>query len=61
MDEKSDCSRKPDIKQPDSLPRLLNLVHEATRRKYYSRRTEQAYVHWIKRLIYFHGKYAATR
>jgi integron integrase len=26
------------------------------RRKYFSRRTEQAYVHWIRRFIFFHGK-----
>jgi len=37
-------------------PRLLDQVHEAIRRRYFSRRTEQAYVHWIRRFIYFHGK-----
>jgi integron integrase len=37
-------------------PRLLARVHEAIRVRHYSRRTEEAYVHWIKRLIYFHGK-----
>lgn len=37
-------------------PRLLDLVHEAIRRRYFSRRTEEAYVHWIKRFIYFSGK-----
>jgi integron integrase len=31
-------------------------VHEAIRRRYYSRRTEEAYVQWIKRFIYFCGK-----
>ncbi len=44
---------------PDSeigRPRLLQRVHEAIRVRHYSRRTEEAYVHWIKRLIYFHGK-----
>jgi len=56
MDEKSEVSRQADIKKADSPPRLLTLVHEAIRRKYYSRRTEEAYVHWIKRFIYFHGK-----
>jgi integrase len=56
MDEKSEGSRSADIKKAGSSPRLLTLVHEAIRRKYYSRRTEQAYVHWIKRFIYFHGK-----
>jgi len=33
-------------------PRLLEQVHEAIRRKYFSRRTEETYVHWIKRFMY---------
>ena len=37
-------------------PRLLVRVRESIRRKHYSIRTEQAYVDWIKRFIYFHGK-----
>ena len=37
-------------------PRLLDLVRDAIRRKHYSDRTERAYVHWIKRFIYFTGK-----
>ena len=37
-------------------PRLLQRVHEAIRVRHYSRRTEEAYVHWIRRFIYFHGK-----
>lgn len=37
-------------------PRLLDQVHQAIRRRYYSRRTEEAYVHWIKRFIYYSGK-----
>ena len=37
-------------------PRLLDQVRETIRRKYYSRRTEEAYVHWIKRFVYFYGK-----
>ena len=36
-----------------NAPRLLDLVRDAIRRKHYSNRTEQAYVHWIKRFIYF--------
>jgi integrase len=35
---------------------LLEQVHIASRRRYFSRRTEEAYVHWIKRFIYFTGK-----
>jgi len=34
-------------------PRLLELVRDAIRRRHYSRRTEQTYIHWIKRFIYF--------
>lgn len=37
-------------------PRLLDRVREAIRRKHYSRRTEETYVHWIKRFIYHYGK-----
>lgn len=37
-------------------PRLLEQVHETIRRLHYSRRTEEAYVHWIRRFIYWSGK-----
>jgi len=37
-------------------PRLLDLVRDRIRVKHYSLRTEQAYVQWIKRFIFFHGK-----
>jgi site-specific recombinase XerD len=37
-------------------PRLLDLVRGAIRRRHYSRRTEETYVHWIKRFIYFSGR-----
>ena len=37
-------------------PRLLDQLHNAIRRRYFSRRTEKAYVHWIKRFIYFNDK-----
>jgi len=43
-------------RRSEGAPRLLDQVHEAIRRKYFSRRTEQAYAHWIRRFIYFHGK-----
>jgi integrase len=49
-----------EISAPDTLrgekPRLLWQVHEAIRRLHYSRRTEDAYVHWIKRFIFWSGK-----
>lgn len=41
---------------PAEPPRLLDLVRDAIRRRHYSPRTEETYVHWIKRFIYFHGK-----
>ena len=37
-------------------PRLLDRVREAIGSRHYSRRTEKAYVHWIRRCIFFHGK-----
>jgi len=37
-------------------PHLLGQVHEAIRRRYFSRRTEDAYVHWIRRFIHFSGR-----
>src|SRR5262245_271432 len=37
-------------------PRLLDRVRHALGTRHYSRRTEKAYVHWIKRYIFFHGK-----
>ena len=36
-------------------PRLLDRVRTAMRMRHMSRRTEQAYVFWIKRYILFHG------
>jgi len=37
-------------------PKLLDRVRDRIRLKHYSLRTEEAYVHWIKRFIFFHGK-----
>ncbi len=37
-------------------PKLLDQVHEVIRMRHYSRRTEKAYVGWIRRFILFHGK-----
>ena len=36
-------------------PRLLTRVRRAIRLRHYSRRTEKAYVGWIKRFIFFNG------
>ena len=37
-------------------PRLLDRVRAALRIRHYSRRTEKAYVAWIRRYILLHGK-----
>ena len=37
-------------------PKLLDQVRDKLRVKHYSIRTEQAYLGWIKRYIFFHGK-----
>jgi integron integrase len=37
-------------------PKLLAQVRQAIRKRHYSERTEKAYVHWIKRFIFFHNK-----
>jgi integron integrase len=37
-------------------PRLLEQLRDAIRRRHYSMRTEETYVHWAKRFIYFSGK-----
>ena len=36
--------------------KLLEPLSDAIRRKHYSYRTEQSYVHWIKHFILFHDK-----
>ena len=49
-----------DLTEPETLrgqePRLLQQVHEAIRRLHYSRRTEEAYIHWIKRFVVWSGR-----
>jgi integrase len=37
-------------------PRLIEQVRAEIRARHYSRRTEDAYVHWIRRFIVFHGR-----
>jgi hypothetical protein len=36
--------------------KLLDRVRDAIRLKHYSYRTEETYVHWIRRFILFHNK-----
>jgi len=53
----SDESRNSNqVADATARPRLLDQVRDTIRRKYYSRRTEEAYVFWIRRFIYFTGK-----
>lgn len=37
-------------------PKLLDQVRNAIRVKHYSYRTEESYINWIKRFIFFHNK-----
>ena len=48
---------KPDTRSSpaEGAPRLLDQVREAIRIRHYSIRTEEAYVHWVKAFIRFHG------
>ena len=41
---------------PAKQPKLLERVRDRMRVKHYAYRTEQTYVHWIKRFIFFHDK-----
>lgn len=38
------------------MPKLIAQVRDLIRVRHYSRRTEQAYVYWIKQFIFFHNK-----
>ena len=42
--------------QPGRPPRLIDRVRAEIELRHYSRRTEEAYVGWIRRFILFHGK-----
>ena len=47
---------------PDQpIPRLYDRMVEVLRTRHYSRRTEQAYVHWIRRFILFHPPHPSAR
>src|SRR5499425_1214938 len=39
-----------------SKPKLLDQVRHAIRTRHFSPKTEESYVHWIKRFIFFHNK-----
>ena len=40
---------------PPRKPKLMAQMREALRARHYSSRTEQAYCHWVRRYIFFHG------
>ena len=46
----------PAITAAPQKPKLLEQVRHAIRIRHYSPRTEETYVHWIKRFIFFHNK-----
>jgi integrase len=41
---------------PTRVPTLVDVVRSELRTRHYSRRTEKAYVAWIRRYVLFHGK-----
>jgi site-specific recombinase XerD len=49
----SQINHNPPVKQK---PKLLDQVRHVLRTKHYKRKTEKAYVQWIKRFILFHNK-----
>jgi site-specific recombinase XerD len=57
MDTKSNSRTKAfEATNSHRPPKLLDELRAAIRTKHYSRRTEQAYAHWTRRFILFHGK-----
>lgn len=48
--------RAPLLPSAAPKPKLLDQVRAAIRVRHYSLRTEDTYIHWIKRFILFHGK-----
>jgi site-specific recombinase XerD len=44
------------MEQTQPAPKLLDRVRFAIRSRHYSRRTEEAYVFWVRKYILFHGK-----
>jgi integron integrase len=53
--EKAPTLGRPVPPDPAAQPRLLDRVRQSIRTRHYSRRTEEAYVFWIKRFLVFHG------
>ena len=45
----------------ENRKRLLDIAREKIRVKHYSIRTEEAYLHWMRRYVLFHGKQHPAR
>ena len=56
MGQESDSASQSDLPADRKKKRLVERLREEIRARHYSRRTEQAYWHWIRRFIFFHGK-----
>jgi integron integrase len=59
MEPVSEAERRGTATDPGAgvrAPKLLDRVRAAIRARHYSRRTEEAYVHWIRRFIVFNGR-----
>ena len=48
--------RKAFYRSDTRQPKLLDQVRNRIRCKHYSIRTEQAYIEWIRKFIFYHGK-----
>ena len=46
----------PSANTPPHKPKLLERARDILRANYYSRRTEEVYLGWMRRFILFHGK-----
>src|SRR5438552_2196763 len=50
------CLAREHAGEAPRAPKLIDVVRDALRARHYSRRTEKAYIGWIRRYILFHGK-----
>src|SRR5437870_1077930 len=50
------CLAREHAGEAPRAPKLIDVVRNALRARHYSRRTEKAYIGWIRRYILFHGK-----
>src|SRR2546426_3005304 len=50
------CLAREHAGEAPRAPKLIDVVRDALRARHYSRRTEKAYVGWIRRYILFHGR-----